>query len=91
MKEAEQCFPNKTEPNDALDLGDKNRKKKEEKLEIFDLFFFFLGKSHIEDDGCKVIQYFSPFCFRVLKWKFKELSGETIKFLYCLQNKFMTI
>ena len=44
MKEAEQCFPNKTEPNDALDLGDKNRRKKEEKLEIFDLFFFFLEK-----------------------------------------------
>ena len=49
MKKAAKTLSSKTEASNALDLGNKN-KKKIEKLQAF-VSSYFLGKSHFEDDN----------------------------------------
>ena len=46
MKEVEKSIASKTEVNNALGLRDKNREKKQQRLDSS----YFRGKSHFEDD-----------------------------------------
>ena len=57
MKEAVKSLASKSQVNDALDLGDQNRKK----LQMFDSSYL-LGKSHFEDDGSQnyLFELFDP-------------------------------
>ena len=60
------------EVSNALDLGDKN-KKKVEKLQTFDSNYF-LGKSHFEDDKSKNYLVFQP----VFKYFKKLTNSDTV-------------
>ena len=54
------CLPSKTEVNNVLDLGDRNREN-DEKLQTFDSSYF-LGKSRLEGDRTKDYLLFPPGC-----------------------------
>ena len=98
MKEAEESLVNNGEVKNALDLCDKNRKKKIGKLQRFDSSYV-LGKSHFEDDGLKKYLVFQPVCkhlktptdnYMVIAWISKGFSGEGIKSMY-IYIKFKSI
>ena len=80
MKEAEKSLASKTEVTNALDLRDKNRKKKKEKFRKFDSSHF-LGKMHFEDDGVENYLVFQP-VYKFFKMPTDSYMGIALKSKY---------
>ena len=80
MKEAEKSLASKTEVTNALDLKDKNRKKKKEKFRKFDSSHF-LGKMHFEDDGVENYLVFQP-VYKFFKMPTDSYMGIVLKSKY---------
>ena len=96
IAEASKNLGTKTQVENALGLGDKKREKK---LQTFDLSYF-ISKNYFNDDGSqnywifqpdlKYFQIISGTVDKILRWKSKGLSEESITTPATLDNSFAT-